>query len=91
MIGFAPAPEANPASCDVSLYELLVLLVPAAIAAVPTGPFEIAGRTVTLAYNGRGNITIWIKTPLSATQPGLTILDAADFKKTHKKKRGGKA
>ena len=82
MIGFEAAPAANPASCHVTAYELLVLLVPLAIAETGERCWEIARRTVSLGHDGRGGVTIRIEAPLASAHPDLEEIDPADFQKT---------
>lgn len=88
MIGFEAAPVADPASCNVTAYELLVLLVPLVIAADGGGPWEIGGRTVSLGHNGRGDVMIRIEVPVTSTPLGLGNINPADFRQTLKKKDG---
>ena len=86
MIDFAPAPAANTACCEVSLYQLLVLLVPLAIAADGVGPWEIAGHAVSLGRDGRGDIKIGIEAPPTSTHAGLGGIDPVGGNKPRKKR-----
>jgi hypothetical protein len=85
---FARAPAVDPACCDVSLYELLVLLVPLAIEAKGVGPWEIAGRAVSLGHNGMGDLTINIGAPLPSTHSGVESIAPASLKKAGEKAMG---
>jgi len=89
MIGFEPAPSADPASYEVSLFELLVLIVPLAVAADGERRWEIAGRAVSLGHGGRGDVVIRIEVPLALVHPDMGGIDPAGVKKTRKKRVKG--
>ena len=81
MIGFEPAPAADPASSEVSLFELLVLIVPLAIAEDGERRWEIAGRAVSLGFDARGGVLIEIGVPLAPAHPDFGVIDPAEIKK----------
>ena len=89
MIGFATAPEADPTSCEVSLYELLVLLVPLVIAENGERCWEIAERTVSLGHDGRGDVVIRIEVPVASAHLGLGDIDPVKGKKMRTKRVKG--
>lgn len=89
MTGFEPAPAADPASCEVSLFELLVLIVPLAVAADGERRWEIAGRAVSMEHDDRGGVMIKIGVPLALVHPDMGGIDPAGVKKTRKKRVKG--